>query len=288
MNHKVYGLVGYPLSHSLSPVMHNAVFKKLGLDCEYRLFEISPDKDFNKEIKHLIKDVGISGFNVTIPYKERILKFPNIKKDALVRIIKAANTVKVKDGSLKTYNTDWNGFILSLIKFRINLKNKKIVLLGAGGVGKAVFSWIMGPEIKFIKIYDKDIRKAKNLIKAWKLRCPCEVINNIEDLKIEEADILINATPVGMKENEAPIDPKILDKVHKKFFVYDLIYNPAETKLIKEAKKRGLEAHNGLWMLILQGYKSLEIWLGDIITSKKDLVLKTMEDALREKGFVAC
>jgi len=258
---KVYGLIGYPVKHSLSPAMHNAAFKALGIDAHYELFEVKP-QDLNSFLDSL-SSKEIYGLNVTIPHKENVLDFVKFDRESFfARQIKAVNTIVKKDKIWFGYNTDAPGFIRHL-KENIDPRDKRVAVLGAGGAGKAVSYAVANSKSKEIRVFDIDKDKAKNLVdlignlfKGLNIK----FVNSIVDLDILNKDILINSTPVGMKET----DPCLVNKemLHKDLLVYDVIYNPAETKLLSLAKKVGAKVCNGLGMLLYQGMLSFEIWTG--------------------------
>jgi shikimate dehydrogenase len=258
---KIYGVLGYPVKHSLSPVMHNAAFDALKINAEYRLFEIKPE-DLEDFLNSLVKE-NIYGLNITIPYKEKILDFVKLNKESFYsRQIKAVNTIALETNIWKGFNTDIPGFSRAL-KENIEPINKKAAILGAGGAGKAVAYALADAKVKEISIYDIDKKKSQdvaNMIKSLFLGFEIIPVDNIEQLEIRNKDLLINATPIGMKDT----DPCLVreEMLHKNLFVCDLIYNPPETKLLLVAKKAGAGTSNGLKMLLYQGMLSFEIWTG--------------------------
>ena len=268
---KLYGLVGFPISHSLSPRIHNAAFSTLKIKANYKLFELKPEQ-LKNFLNTLIKN-NICGFNVTYPYKEVILGYLS-SKNLAVKEIGAANTVLVeKSGKLKGFNTDYLGFIWHLKELKV--KPKRVAIIGAGGAAKAVCFALAKMKIPQLCIYDIDKFKSLSLFKKLNSKfrqTRFDVATRIEDLKIGEKDLLINATPAGMHAN----DPCLVDEnwLHKGLFVYDLIYNPAETKLISLAKKYGLNCSNGLGMLLYQGVFAFEYF------TKKKAPIKIMKEAL--------
>ena len=274
---KIYGVLGYPAKHSLSPAMHNAAFRTLKINAEYRIFEKRPEEldDFLKSLS----DEDICGLNITIPYKEIMLKYLQWKSPE-VRFTEAVNTIVVKDKNyLKGWNTDGIGFHRHLtMDLEFDLSDKRVFILGAGGAAKAVTNQLARHGVKTITIYDTD--KDKGLKLADKInrefpKCKALPVESIEDADIKNADLLINATPVGMKES----DPSLVkeETLHRNLFVYDLIYNPAETKLLYLAKKVGARTSNGLGMLLYQGMLSFETWTGE------KAPLEVMEKALLER-----
>jgi len=258
---KIYGIIGYPVKHSLSPAMHNAAFKALKLDARYELFEVKP-QDLRSFLDSL-SDREIHGLNVTVPHKEKVLDFIEFDKDELFASqIKAVNTIVKKDGIWKGYNTDVPGFLRHL-KENIDPANKRVAVLGAGGAGRAVVYAVASSKAKEITVFDIDKSRAEalvNLMQDLFKRLNIKLVDSVEALDILEKDILINATPIGMKE----ADPCLVKegRLHKNLLVYDVIYNPSETKLLALAKKSGAKVYNGLKMLLYQGMISFEIWTG--------------------------
>lgn len=258
---ELYGLIGYPVKHSFSAFMHNAAFAHYKMDAEYQLFEVSP-KELGEFFKKTIVEKGIKGFNVTVPHKERAVEFLDGEKEPLVKIIGAVNTVRVEpNGALSGFNTDAGGFLRDLEEQGVTLSNKNISLLGAGGGAKAVAFAIMDQLPEKLSIFDIDSVKAQKLanrIRHFYPSVAIETAMRIEDSDIGKADILINATPVGMKTE----DPLLIKKdwLRPELFVYDLIYNPIETKLLKIAKEVGCRYANGLGMLLYQGCLAFEHW----------------------------
>ena len=275
---RIYGVLGYPARHSLSPAMHNAAFSALKINAEYKIFEKKPE-----EVEGFLKSLSgqnIHGLNVTIPYKETVLVYLQWKSPE-VRFTDAVNTIVVKDKNyLEGWNTDGIGFYRHLTKdLKFNLSNKTATILGAGGAAKAIANQLARKEVKIIYLYDID--KDKNLSLAGKInkefpKCNAISANSIEELDIKNSDLLINATPIGMKEN----DPLLIspDKLHSGLLIYDLIYNPCETKLIKIAKEKGARTSNGLDMLLYQGMRSFEIWTGQ--SAPKEVMRQALLEAI--------
>jgi len=275
---KIYGVLGYPARHSLSPAMHNAAFRALKINAEYKIFEKRPE-----EVEGFLKSLSeqnIHGLNVTIPHKETVLAYLQWKSPE-VRFTDAVNTIVVKDKNyLEGWNTDGIGFHRHLTKdLKFNLSNKTATILGAGGAAKAIANQLARREVKIIYLYDID--KDKNLSLAGKInkefpKCNAIPANSIEELDIKNSDLLINATPIGMKEN----DPLLIspDKLHSGLLIYDLIYTPCETKLIKIAKEKGARTSNGLGMLLYQGIRSFEIWTGQ--SAPKEVMRQALLEAI--------
>lgn len=258
---KIYGLIGYPVKHSLSPVMHNAAFQVLKINAEYKLFELKP-QDLESFLESLPKE-NIHGLNVTIPYKEKVLPFlDNISSEA--ELIGAVNTIRVSHSKLEGFNTDGDGFLRHLKEdLRFDPAGKIIAIIGAGGAARAVSVSLSNYKPKIIAIYDVDKTKTLDLVSHLKdnfKNIEFKAADSIEELNTQISDLLVNATPIGMKES----DPCLVNKkfMHKNLLVYDLIYNPGETKLIKLAKQMGARTSNGLGMLLYQGVRSFELWTG--------------------------
>ena len=273
---KIYGLIGYPVKHSFSAIMHNATFKALGINAEYKLFEKRPE-----ELGYFLDSLSIEniyGLNVTIPYKEVVLKYLQWKSPE-VKFTDAVNVIIVKDKNyLEGWNTDGIGFHRHLtMDLKFNPLGKSVVVLGAGGAAKAIINQLARHGAKNITIYDIDNDKSLNL--AAKInkefpKCNAMASDSIEKLDIKNADLLINATPIGMKgDDPCLVDP---DSLHPSLLVYDLIYNPPETKILKLAKQKGAPISNGLGMLLYQGVRSFELWTG------QKAPVEVMRKALRE------
>ena len=268
---KLYGLVGFPVKHSLSPCMHNAAFSALKIKAKYKLFQLQPDQLGG--FLNSLKKKNICGFNVTYPYKEEIIRFLGSRSSA-VKEIGAANTVVVdKGGKLKGFNTDYLGFMAHLKDLK--LKPKKVALIGAGGAAKAVCFALAKMKITQLCIYDIDKFKSLSLFKKLNSSFPeikFDVASRLEDLEIPDKDLLINASSVGMRQTDpclvAPGD------LHPGLFVYDLIYSPLETKLILLAKEHNLNFSNGLGMLLYQGVFAFKHLCG------RTAPVKIMQEAL--------
>ncbi|MEO2117680.1 MAG: shikimate dehydrogenase [Methanocaldococcus sp.] len=258
---KVIGLIGHPVEHSFSPIMHNAAFKDKGLNYVYVAFDVLPEN-----LKYVIdgaKALGIVGFNVTIPHKIEIMKYlDGIDKDA--QLIGAVNTIKIEDGKAIGYNTDGIGARKALEEEIGKVKGNNIVIYGAGGAARAV-AFELAKDNNII-IANRTIEKAEKLAKeiAEKLNKKFgeEVKFSGLDVDLNGIDIIINATPIGMYPN-VDVEPIVkAENMREDMVVMDLIYNPLETVLLKEAKKVNAKTINGLGMLIYQGAVAFKIWTG--------------------------
>ncbi len=274
---KIVGVIGYPIKHSASPVMHNAAFKSLGLDYVYLPFEVRPGRI--GEAAKALTSLGMVGINVTIPHKETIRPYLNeISREA--ELIGAVNTVVVRDDKLIGYNTDGQGFIASLREDgKDTVKGKTLLVLGAGGAAKAVVTQAALEGAGKILVIDKFKEKAEQIVHNLGKNIPSGKAQAVplEELKtkLREADFLINATPVGMN----PDDPLIIDPgwLSSSLLVFDLVYNLGETKLMKAAREKGCRVVGGLGMLAHQGAISFQLWTG------KEAPLQVMRKALEEK-----
>ena len=261
---KILGIFGYPIRHTISPVMHNAVIKALGLDMIYLPFGIKPSN--LKDAVNGIKGFGMLGVNITIPHKEAVMKLlDDISEEA--RLIGAVNTIVNKDSRLIGHNTDAYGYIES-IKWdcKFNPKDKRIIILGAGGAARAVSAALAKGGAKKIVIANRTLSRADSHIKTFKRKFPdtkFEAIGLDEYILrtyFQDINLLVNTTSVGMEKNEVLGIP--LEALPKTAIVSDIIYNPLQTLLLKKADKLGLAAHGGLSMLIRQGAKSFKLWTG--------------------------
>ncbi len=258
---RVLGIIGWPVTHSLSPVMHNAAFKYLGLDFCYIPFSVK-ERSFDSAIKG-IPALNIAGLNITVPYKERVLScLSEISKEA--KIIGAVNTIKVEEDRLIGHNTDGIGFISSLAEAGHPVKNHSLLIIGAGGAAKAVVFQSAAEGAREIIIANRTIDKAIDLKRQTKTHFPLIEINaiGIRDLELKtassRADIVVNATSLGLRmEDPSPLPNGFL---HEGQFICDLIYNPPETALIRDARESGCQYMNGIGMLLHQGGASFKIW----------------------------
>ncbi|MCG8432372.1 MAG: shikimate dehydrogenase [Candidatus Omnitrophica bacterium] len=274
----LYGLIGYPVGHSLSPGMHNAAFQALGIDAEYRLFEVSPAQLESFMMSLDTRD--IRGFNVTVPHKEAVIGCLDLADEELSpRGVKAVNTVVKRGERWKGFNTDIPGF-LRHIREHIDPAGKRVALLGAGGAGKAVASALAAGNASRIVICDLEVRKLSETLEMIRQGLSYNAIfgvDSIEGLELADKDILINATPVGLKES----DPCLIERedLHQGLFVYDLIYNPPETKLLISAREAGLRCANGLGMLLYQGALAFEHFTGR--QAPVEVMRKALESAIQ-------
>lgn len=260
---EIYGVIGYPVKHTFSPMMHNAAFRSLGMNAVYLPFEVKP-KDLKSAISSM-RSLGVRGLNVTVPHKEKIVKYLDyIDKEA--SLIKAVNTIVNEKGKLKGFNTDGKGFVKSLKEeFGISPQGKRFFIMGAGGAARAISFSIALRGAGRIILVDAVAEKAIKLANTLTRNTSSEVIalkNERRGMRelILDSDVLVNATPCGMKASDRRLlDPNLL---HRRLCVYDIIYNPRTTKLLKDARNKGARIANGMGMLLNQGAISFNLWTG--------------------------
>jgi shikimate dehydrogenase len=261
-NTQLIVLIGNPVEHSMSPKMHNAAFRKLGLNYVY--IAVRVDNNKVKEAIEGIRAFNIKGANVTVPHKINVMQFLD-EIDPVAQNIGAINTILNKDGYLYGTNTDGIGAVRSFEEEGVALDDKKIVMIGAGGVARPI-SYNFAPKAKDFVLFDIAESTVQNLVRELNNKIKSHVRGyKSEPTKIakelQDADIFINATPIGMhpKENECIISKNSL---RKDLTVFDVVYNPLETKLIKESKAIGAKAISGVMMLVYQGVAAFELWTG--------------------------
>ncbi len=259
---KLYGIFGHPVTHSLSPQMHNAAFKHFGLNAQYLAFEIQ--KEGLGLAFEAIRSLKMGGVNITVPFKEEAIGYVDEIPEDIDRAMDAINTVVNRDGRLYGYNTDMLGFLWAL-KNDLNFlpAGKKIFLCGAGGSARAVTFALGSGEAEKVWIYNRTLERALGLADVAAARFPeteFEAVSDLGFLKSEKMDCVVNATASGMKSEDAlPVD---LKQFKGKPVVYDLIYSPAETPFLKSAAALGFSCANGLGMLAAQGALSFGLWTG--------------------------
>ena len=256
MIEKQYGIIGKPLSHSLSPVLHNYWFKKNNLKFNYSLIEI--EKHQIKEIINKIRTKELYGINVTVPYKQEVI--PHL--DLIINDSKETSSVNTiylnNENKVVGENTDVYGFEQSFINKldRANIMEKSFLILGSGGVTPSLIYALNKKKIKKIFISNRTIQKAKDIKNKFSFVeiIPWEKINK----KSEEVDVIINATSLGMK-NGSEFE-RLIDKFKPDLVYYDVIYNPLETNMLKNFKDKKIRTFNGLEMFLFQGQKSFSLW----------------------------
>ncbi|ADL42976.1 shikimate 5-dehydrogenase [Caldicellulosiruptor obsidiansis OB47] len=269
-------LIGKSLKHSISPFVHNKILSELGIDAVYSNVELSDFVKLKEFVEMVRKDKDVIGFNITIPYKEDILEFcDEVSED--VRIIKAANTVKKEEGKLLAYNTDWIGFKKSLEDIGVDVKDKKILVLGSGGAAKACIYGLYRMGAKEVFVANRTYEKAERLREVFQdiLKIlPVEWLRRYEF----KYDIIINTTSVGMYPNieSSPFDFENY-VAGIPVFVYDMIYNPPKTTFLEKAEKKGSKTENGLKMLVYQAVEAEKIWF-DIVNLSPSFLLEILKE----------
>lgn len=261
---RVCGIIGDPIEHSMSPVMHNAAFKKLGLDYLYVPLRVKRE-ELGKAVESM-RALNIRGVNVTLPHKVAIIPFLD-ELDPLAKKIGAVNTIVNDDGVLSGYNTDAIGFLQALLDNGIKPEGKTVVILGAGGASRAI-SFILAERGAHLVILNRllELNWAEELAHQIsqvfeKEVKPLELNEENLETVLDEADILINATSVGMSPNvdETPVPARLLKPG---LIVFDIVYNPIQTRLMKEAEAAGAQTIGGLDMFAWQGAIAFEKWTG--------------------------
>lgn len=261
---KIYAVIGEPIAQSLSPQLHNGLFKETGVDALYLPIAVKSE-DLEKLVDGF-RLMNFGGFNITKPHKMAIIKYLD-RLDPLAEKIGAVNTVVYRDGEMVGYNTDGFGFIKSLeAKIEIPKEQMTILILGCGGAVKSVAMALADWGIKKVIIANRTAAKAEELANQINRSWPgkAQAIGMVPDaLKkaVDEAMVVVNGTSLGMADTaEQSALPKELLK--KELLVYDMIYSPAMTQLLKDAKAIGAQTENGLEMLLYQGLLAFELWTG--------------------------
>ena len=251
-----YAVIGDPIDHSLSPNIHNAAFRHLELDHSYIAYKISAG-ELAAGIDSL-KKIKIAGFNVTIPHKIEIMKFLD-DMDTTSKVIGAVNTVSNENGKLKGYNTDMIGFLDPIKKKNLAIKDSQVLLLGAGGAARAILTAMIKEKASKITIVNRTQENANKLADFAK-----KIGGNADAVSIQKANelvgdykFIINSTSIGMKNEPSPISTR---NISKNSVVYDIVYQPINTDLIKKSKENGATIIYGYEMLLSQAACSFEIW----------------------------
>ncbi|WP_440946469.1 shikimate dehydrogenase [Methanosarcina sp. T3] len=277
---RVFGVFGDPIGHSLSPAMHNAAFSALGMDCVYHAFRVRPEK-LGKAILGA-EAMGFGGLNLTVPLKEEALKLDFIRPDSLAERIGAVNTVVFKEtGEIRGYNTDGLGARQALLDAAVEIRGSKVVVAGAGGAARAVAFQLAadGAEITVInRTEERAVELAKDVAAA---SLPGKIsgtgLSGLKEL-LRDADILINTTTLGMHPNTGATIATA-EELHSGLAVFDIVYNPLETKLLREAKAAGAKTVSGVLMLVYQGAEAFRLWTG--VEPPAELMKKTVLEALQ-------
>ncbi|WP_276257577.1 shikimate dehydrogenase [Haloglomus litoreum] len=251
---QVYGLLGNPVGHSLSPPMHEAGYRELGLDARYVTFEPAPD-DFDDAVAGA-RALGVRGLNVTIPFKGDALAHPDVEADALAERIGAVNTLDFGGEHVTGHNTDAAGVTRAFEHHGVDLAGAGVVV-GAGGAGRAAAFALADAGVD-VAIANRTESKAVDLA-ADVPRASGHPLDAVPDL-LADADLLVNATSVGMEEDASPVPA---DALHADLAVLDAVYTPVETRLLRDAAAVGATTVDGAWMLLFQGVEAFERWTGE-------------------------
>ncbi|WP_049893572.1 shikimate dehydrogenase [Halogranum rubrum] len=274
---QVFGLVGNPVGHSLSPPMHEVAYEALGMDARYVTFE--PDPDSLADAVRGADALGITGLNVTIPFKQEMLEL--VDPDPLAARIGAVNTVDFSsDGDVPTgYNTDAGGARRALERHDVTLDGAAAVVVGAGGAGRAV-AFALADAGATVHIANRTEATATELANAVaeteSVANDAVTAGGLDSLAptVPDADVLVNATSVGMESDETPIPAELL---HANLAVMDAVYSPLETRLLRDATQAGATTVDGAWMLLYQGVEAFDHWTG------RDPPVDKMNTALRSR-----
>lgn len=264
---EVYGLIGNPVGHSLSPPMHEAAYEALDLDARYVTFEPAPDA-----IETALEGaaaLGIRGLNVTIPFKRDVLSY--VDPDPLASKIGAVNTIDFR-GEPTGYNTDATGVVRALAHHGVE-RSGTAVVVGAGGAGRAS-AFALGDEGMTVRVANRTVTRAESLVDALSAAEIEATAHGLGELSgiTRDASVLVNATSVGMGTDETPV-PR--DALHDGLAVLDAVYDPIETRLLRDAAAEGARTIDGAWMLLFQGAAAFERWTDRVAP------VDAMNDALR-------
>ena len=277
---QIFGVFGNPIAHSLSPTMHNSAFSALGMDCIYHAFKVRPDK-LEKAILGA-EAMGFGGLNLTVPLKEVALKLDCIKLDPLAERIGAVNTIVFGEtGEIKGYNTDGLGAKQALREAAVEMRGSKIVVAGAGGAARAIAFQLAADGAEIIVINRTEGRAIELAQDISAAALPGKVegrgLSGLKTL-LQDADVLINTTTLGMHPN-ADTAIATAEELHSGLTVFDIVYNPLETRLLKEAKASGAKPVSGVSMLVYQGAEAFRLWTG--IEPPVELMKKNVLEALQ-------
>jgi len=257
------GLIGYPIKHSLSPWIHEQFLKKANLSGRYTLFEIGPNESFAQVMEEL-KRKELDGFNVTVPYKQTIIPYLD-EIDTEAESIGAVNTVLNDNGRWIGYNTDGKGYLRALEnKFPKLLADKtnKILILGAGGAARGIYYALTASDFEYVDIANRTIESASHIAKLKMGKTKTEILSLIEaENKVKEYDIFIQTSSVGMNPNHEDTIISVND-IKKTSIVSDIVYQPIDTAILRQARSVGAAVHFGHTMLIYQAQYAFEIWTG--------------------------
>ena len=255
---QIYGLIGDPVEHSFSPPMMNAVFSYMNLDACYLAFQVETKKV--SEAIAGIRALNFAGVNVTVPHKSSVIPYLD-EISPLAKKIGAVNTISNVKGHLKGTNTDFSGFIRSLKTLNFSPKKKTIALLGSGGSARALVAGLADAGALRVMLHNRTAERAEKLVTEFSQYFPLTQLEAVSLQTIHETplDLLVNTTTVGMFSSDLPVDLKKCRKVN---LLADIIYRPSQTSLLKQAEELGINAVNGIDMLLYQGCDAFTFWTG--------------------------
>ena len=255
---QIYGLIGDPVEHSFSPPMMNAVFSYMNLDACYLAFQVKTKKV--SEAIAGIRALNFAGVNVTVPHKSAVIPYLD-EVSPLAKKIGAVNTISNVKGRLKGTNTDFSGFIRSLKTLNFSPKKKTIALLGSGGSARALVAGLADAGALRVMLHNRTAERAEKLVTEFSQYFPLTQLEAVSLQTIHETplDLLVNTTTVGMFSSDLPVDLKKCRKIN---LLADIIYRPSQTLLLKQAEELGINAVNGIDMLLYQGCDAFTFWTG--------------------------
>ena len=279
---RLLAVIGAPIGHSLSPIIQNAALRAAGLDYVYAALPVRADA-LASAVRGLY-DAGIAGFNVTIPFKTAIIPLLDaLSEDA--RRIQAVNTVVVEDGRLVGYNTDVAGFLAGFAERGIALTGKNAVLIGAGGAARAALWGLLRSGVSSVAIGVRSVEKGAALAADFTTDGDVRAVSFDDAAWIaacSDADIVVQTTPLGMTPHTEEMPPVDAAVINPSAVVYDLIYTPAETRFLREARAQGCETINGETMLVAQGAEAFHLWAG--VRPDMELMKRTLREELSRRG----
>ena len=255
---QIYGLIGDPVEHSFSPPMMNAVFSYMNLDACYLAFQVD-EKKVSEAIAG-IRALNFAGVNVTVPHKSAVIPYLD-EVSPLAKKIGAVNTISNVKGRLKGTNTDFSGFIRSLKTLNFSPKKKTIALLGSGGSARALVAGLADAGALRVMLHNRTAERAEKLVTEFSRYFPLTQLEAVSLQTIHETplDLLVNTTTVGMFSSDLPLNLKQCRKIN---LLADIIYRPSQTPLLKQAEELGINAVNGIDMLLYQGCDAFTFWTG--------------------------
>ncbi len=285
-NTELIGLIGHPIKHSYSPFIQNFALEQMNLDYVYLAFDV-PTENLKSAVNAVLA-LGLKGLNVTLPHKEKIIKYlDEVSEEA--SIIGAVNTIVNDHGKLMGYNTDAYGIIETLLPFKEKISGTKVTVIGAGGSARAViYTLLRHFKPEEINIINRTQQKADTLANDFSLKMRYDSFHtfelfppdNVETLK--NSKLIVNATTMGMYPDTEDTITDIEDSFNEDQIVFDLIYNPTKTKFLKAAEMQGAKVVGGLKMLISQAAKSFELWTG--VEMPVEIIFDSLQEYIKQQN----